>query len=91
MTRTLRSTPGPGPAAVRSGDDAPGFGREPALPRERTTIDAFTGSMEAMEVDQEMIDLRAEVDRLRGRRRRTRRARMTNTRRRQETPRGEGK
>ena len=52
-------------AAVRSATDANGFGRELAPPRERTTIDAFTGSMEAMEVDQEMIDLRAEVDRLR--------------------------
>ena len=67
VTRTFRSTragSGP-PPPFGAATDAPGFGRELAPPRERTTIDAFTGSMEAMEVDQEMIDLRAEVDRLR--------------------------
>jgi len=67
VTRTFRSTragSGP-PPPFGAGTDAQGFGRELAPPRERTTIDAFTGSMEAMEVDQEMIDLRAEVERLR--------------------------
>ena len=67
VTRTVRSTragSGP-PPPLGSATDAPAFGRELAPPRERTTIDAFTGSMEAMEVDQEMIDLRAEVERLR--------------------------
>ena len=59
-TRRVRTPPPFG-----AGTDAQGFGRELAPPRERTTIDAFTGSMEAMEVDQEMIDLRAEVERLR--------------------------
>ena len=68
VTRTVRSTragSGP-PPPLGSATDAPAFGRELAPPRERTTIDAFTGSMEAMEVDQEMIDLRAEVERPRG-------------------------
>ena len=67
VTRTVRSTragSGP-PPPLGSATDASAFGRELAPPRERTTMDAFTGSMEAMEVDQEMIDLRAEVERLR--------------------------
>ena len=68
-----------GPRRRSERQDAPGFGRELAPPRERTTIDAFTGSMEAMEVDQEMIDLRAEVDRLRAAAEAYEAGEMTNT------------